>query len=173
MDYFKGMWTIRTLLQTTTSHKAKLFTNATKVGVSFNSTRIGNDERGYFKEVSGIAKTLKRKTPKCETEPHHFQIRIYFETGYIPPSFRTKGELYRGPETPKSFTIGNKAWFMCDCPYHKYACEEALTKRAKGNSELRHSNGSGYHNDGPNPSGTPNLCKHIIQSLRMGALLKK
>ena len=53
----------------------------------------------------------------------------------------------------------------CTCDYFLYACDEALN--GEGSSELRGSDGSGYHDDGPNPSGTPRACKHLLNVLAL------
>jgi len=153
-------------------------TNANAVSISFGKVEEGEDARGYYKKVPGRAmssgKDKKQKT---------FEIRIYYPKAkakvdqYIPIKLRKPD--YVGPKDPPALTVKDKVWVFCTCEYFLYHCEVADAEQ--DNSSINHMQRNwmpGGKNNGKapiitNPNHTAHLCKHLISSLRKGALLKK
>ena len=90
------MLTLRQLLSATNSHRSKLYSNATKVAIMFNSNNEAiMDQRGYYLDVSG-----KAITQQAGKRPHKFMFRLYYAPkNYIPPGFRDPNKLYKGPDS--------------------------------------------------------------------------
>lgn len=59
-----------------------------------------------------------------------------------------------------------KAWVQCNCPYFLYHCEVALYDAQS--SDIKYSNGNDPVEK--NPRKIPIICKHILASLRAGAV---
>lgn len=163
------MLTVKELLSQTKSHRPVLLSNASHVMISFApKTTNGKDSNGYYRSIAGTALT---KAPGKKTKK--FEIRLYWggkgKTMYIPPELRKKGVPYMGPATPPPFTIATRAWVTCSCEYNLYHCEVANAE--EDSSSIKYSNGQGPVVT--NPNHISHLCKHLIQSLRRGALVKK
>jgi hypothetical protein len=69
-------------------------------------------------------------------------------------------ELLSLEDNPKK-VIDSKIWVSCDCPFHLYFCEYALTKQ--GNSAIIYSNGQPPVER--NPREYPIVCKHTLVAL--------
>jgi hypothetical protein len=160
------MFKVKQLLAQTKSHRSKLFSNATRVSISFNQANYKKDGRGYFKSVTGSALTNLpgKKTKKWE-------IRLYYpkKSNYIPPKLRRGFQAYLGPEQPPPFTIDSDAWVSCSCKYFLFHCEYADTK--KQSSSIKYSNGQAPVKTNPGQIG--HICKHLIAAIKKGALVKK
>lgn len=162
------MLTVKQLLRQTGQHRQVLLSNSNKVSISFNKTKVGKDPRGYYKSVTGSARTNAKgkKTKK-------FEIRFYWPKPsakakqYIPPELRDQN--YIGPEEAPLFTLDTKCWVSCSCEYFLFHCEVADAE--SDNSSIRYSNGK--FPVITNPQGIQHLCKHLIAATRKGALLKK
>lgn len=165
---------LKDLMTMTKSFKPILVSNATQVGITFAKVNYGKDTRGYYKSVLGSA--LSRGTKK---RIKFFEIRLYYDpkSNYVPPKMRTMGkDKYIGPEDAPPFTVESTVWLRCNCEYFLYACEVAVGRRGSapiGKSQGGVSNGAWYKPTGPNPSGVPNVCKHILAAIKKGALVKK
>ena len=169
------MLTVKQLIAGSKSHRPILVENSNIVSVQFYATYVGEDKFGYFKAIPGGAITNEKGKKK-----HDFEIRLYWEkkSGYVPQRFRPKQKLvksgksieaYGGPDEPPPFTLNTKCWVSCDCAYFLFHCEVA--DAWKNSSTLKYSNGKAPNIT--NPNGIPHLCKHVIKSLRAGALLRK
>jgi len=162
------MLRVKELLAHTKTHRPVLLSNASQVMITFKpKNRNGKDVFGYYHSVSGSALT-RAKGKKTK----YFEIRLYWggrgKTMYIPPELRKKGIPYIGPIKPPLFTIETKVWVTCSCEYNLYHCEVA--NEEEDSSSMKYSNGMGPNIT--NPQHIAHLCKHLIQSLRRGALLK-
>lgn len=162
------MLTVKQLLRQTGQHRQVLLSNSNKVSVSFNKGKVGKDGRGYYKAITGSARTNAKgkKTKKFEIRFYWPQTRAKADQ-YIPPELR-KGP-YAGPEEPPLFTLDTKCWVSCSCEYFLFHCEVADAE--SDNSSIRYSNGKFPRIT--NPQGIGHVCKHLISALRKGALLKK
>ena len=162
------MLTVKQLVANTNSHRSNVVKNSSDVTIAFGKTREGKDPRGYYKAVVGRA--LSRGRNKRQKK---FEIRLYYPMTrakadqYIPPALR-KG-LYTGPEKAPPFTIQSKVWVSCDCEYFLYHCEVADAEH--DSASIKYSNGK--YPTQTNPQGVGHICKHLLASVRKGALLKK
>lgn len=162
-----------------------LVANATSVQVAFGKVTEGKDARGYYKSVPGTAKTLGKTSQK------RFEIRLYYPKGrskkeaYIPPQLR-QGK-YEGPDKAPNITHDCRAWVFCTCEYFLFHCEVADAESdnstinylprnittTKDGKVVRITKNNGKAPIITNPNHIGHLCKHLIASLRKGALLKK
>lgn len=98
-----------------------------------------------LKDANGIYQEYTYQV-KCTSGWHRCVLRLY------------------GPQTPNG-----KMWGWCDCPYFKYHCEVALSRR--GSSAVIQSNGQRPRFT--NPKMEPRVCKHLYMAIILALSKKK
>jgi hypothetical protein len=182
------MLTLKQLLRQTSSHKQKLFANASNVAVALNKASHGKDARGYYRAVTGSARTAAKdkKTKRIEFRFYYPKGRSHKDT-YIPPDFRDKNKPYVGPMNPPLLTLDTKVWVFCTCEWYLFNAEVANAESDNSSINYRRrdiwttKNGKPLHitnNNGKapvitNPNHVQHCCKHLIAGVRAGALKQK
>lgn len=176
------MLSVKQLLSYTRTFKSKLVTNAGQVRPRFDKkVKYGKDFRGYYKAVKGRALSAGagKKWKNLEFR-FYYPAKRSHKDQYIPVSLRPQN--YMGPEEAPQFTHDTKVFVFCTCEWFLFACEVAdeatdnsqlnYMRRSfmSGNKRITQNNGQGYTPDGPNPSGVPHLCKHLIAALIEGVM---
>lgn len=186
------MLTIKTLITLSHTHRAKLLSNASNVHIAFGKVREGQDARGYYRSIPGVALSIGKGKKKKK-----FEIRVYYPKTrskvdqYIPVSIQNemkkKKQKYEGPKKAPLLTIDAPAWVFCTCEYFLFHCEVADAEQdnssinamprdfysTKDGKVVHFTQNNGKAPVITNPAGVAHLCKHIISALRKGALLKK